>query len=446
MRDLSYYIEKCLFQVVKPVWERLGGIKRLLWFFLFMVSVGFTNAQELTTHYIVAFDQSVPLYRNEYLSGNIIKTLDKILDENEFRRGKDYISIVGYSLEHTPSMERFVRPYKDIKNNDILWKRYKYPLTNNMEDWPSGQPVLNLESGSPSSIQSIAKPYAIMETKGRGESGALVDRTVLLMVTDEVINGADDNYRQEWNRVKAIAGSDIPAYCRIEDDVFLTMRKFNEEYKFVQEPIKYNGNLRDKIPLSVDGGYKIVPYEVVPVEKPSIHAVTDMPSPIPLKRVKGGFRVNANVKSINPKYTIKDITVFGKKGEMLGQSATGDFDFLIPSGKISEGDTINVAMSLLLKDGFYDASILSYKNDRYKSGMTNKQVVKLQDEAKVMGLIPLSDKYWWWFPNDIFSAVMIWDLIILLIGIVIIGVILYICFVRINLYRPSNDKLKITKI
>ena len=398
--------------------------------------------KNLTTHYIIAFDQAVPLYRHIYLSPMMINTLDRVLDDNGYKKGIDYVSMVAYALENNPSMDRFVRPYKDVKGNEILWKRYKYGLAGNLEKWPSGQPLLNIESGSPSSMQSIAKPYIVMETKEKGDSSRVVDKTILLMVTDDVVNGSDDNYQQEWYRVKGISGANFGNYTKIESDVFNTMRKFNEEFKFVRDTINYNFAKRSQISLSPDGQYRIIPYEVVSAEKPSIHSVTDMPSPLPLKRVRGGFRVSTNVSSINPKYSIKDILITGKRRELLGQSNDGNFDFLIPSDKVSAGDTIDIAMSLLLKDGFYNRSLISYKNDRYKAGMTNRQVIKLQDEAKVMGLIPLYDTFWWWFPNNVTYAVLLWDLIIVIIFVLLIMYLIK----RFSTYTPSSDKVTLRPV
>lgn len=77
--------------------------------------------------------------------------------------------------------------------------------------------------------------------------------------------------------------------------------------------------------------------------------------------------------------------------------------------------------------------------------MTVNQLIKIQNETKILGVLPLSDSFWWWFPNDIFSAILIWDLIIILAFIIVIGYIFYRCFVRINTYKPSNDKITINK-
>ena len=202
----------------------------------------------------------------------------------------------------------------------------------------------------------------------------------------------------------------------------------------------------ERIPLTPDGNYKIIPYEVVAAEKPSIHSVTDMPSPLPLKRVRGGFKLNMETQAINPKYQISSIDIATVQGDSLGRSEDGTFDFVIPSSAISEGDTLLVAMKLLLKDGFYNGAAISPINDRYRAGMSVKQVVKLQDEAKVFGRLPLNDFFWWWYPNDILRAVILWDFIIGLICAIVFGFMLYVAFVRINRYKPSDNNLKITKI
>ncbi len=410
---------------------------RIFYTFLFSCLTVIAYGQTLAGHYIIAFDLSTPRYSDSYLSPSILGKLDAVLKENRYKKGEDYISVLGYSLEHEPSIERFVRPYRDISGNGILWKNYKNPLSINMKNWPMGQPGLNNEKGPASSMQSLAKPYSIMATKTSGDSARRVDRTILLLVTDEVVNGSDDDYRQEWNRVKGIAGSEIPVYNRIEDKVFSTMRKFNEEFKFVQIPLVHAGKSRDFIPLSNDGRYKVVGYEVLPAEIPSIHSVTDMPSPLPLKRVRGGVRVNTAVSSVNPKYSIRDIIVTDKNGELLGRSSDGTFDFLIPSGSISEGDSINVSMSLILKDGLYNGSVISYKNDRFKSGMTHRQEFRLPEEGKVLGIFPLHDFFWWWFPTDATKAILLWDVVIILI---FIALIMYL-IKKFSAYRPSSEKI-----
>lgn len=398
-------------------------------------------------HFIIAFDQSIGKYRPDYLSKNILKIIDKTLKDNGFNKESDYISMVAYTMEMgNPSMDRFVRPYI-YNGNPIIWNHLKEDSLYEMfPEWPHGQPLLNQNSAPFGSMQSLAKPYAVIATRERLDSLSVAGKTYLLLVSDEVVNGTDDNYAQEWNNVSTSAGADVVKFKNLAPVVFETMQNFNEEFKFIQTKFKKGDNLYSRLPISSDGIYKIIPYEVVSVERPSIHAISDIPSPLPIKRVRGGFRIIIDSHTFSPKYSISNIRVTDSKGEVLGNSNSGRFEYTLPSSKISVGDSVNLSLSILLKDGLYDGVIITPENPRYQEGMTIKQVVKLQDEAKVLGILPLNDVFWWWFPNDIFSAVMVWDLVILLLFIIFIGYILYRCFVRINAYKPSNDKLKITKV
>ena len=414
-----------------------------------LVTIPYTLfAKDLSKHFIIAFDQSIGNYKPVYSSSLPLIELNRLLMENGFNQESDYVSMVGYSMPlGNPSIEDFVRPFTDKNGQPIIWIIIsESSLSDYFPNWPQGQPVLDAQKAPFGSMQSLAKPYIVMETHNHDGKTFKADKTILLIVSDEVINGTDDNYTQEWNHVSVTPGANTVKFKSLSNGVFKTMNNFNEEFKFIQTPLKYKGKERERIALTGDGNYKIIPYEVIPAERPSIHSVTDMPSPLPLKRVKGGFKLNMETQAINPKYQISDIKIASAKGNILGESADGTFDFVIPSSAISEGDTLRVEMKLLLKDGLYDGSVISADNERYKAGMSVKQVVKLQDEAKVLGLFPLRDIFWWWFPNDIFTAVMVWDFILGLIAVIILGIIFYTLFVRINRYKPTNNNLRITKI
>lgn len=262
-----------------------------------------------------------------------------------------------------------------------------------------------------------------METKSREDKSEHADRTILLLVTDEKVNGTDDNYTLEWNSLATSTGANTQMFNKLSTKVFQTMQSFNEDFKFVRLSLN---NVRDtEFLLSEDGKYKVIPYEVVAVDKPSIHSISDLPFPLPLRRVKGGFRLRANVKSINDQYKIKNISFFSNTGKLLGQTNTGEIDFVLPSKNIQSGDTITVSMSLLMIDGLYDGVVISSSNPRYTDGMVEAQIVN-DDETKILGLFPLLDAFWWWFQDDIVSAVLIWDIIIILS---IIGCVVWLIYI-----------------
>lgn len=419
--------------------------KTILSFFFLLLSLT-SFAAELSNHYIIAFDRSIPRYRQYYESIEILKMLDATIMENNFNYKQDYISIVGYTMEYgNPSIDGYVRAYSS-NGTPIIW--YKLEEENFFKlfpNWPIGQPVLDYYNSTYGSMQSLSKPYSIIETRTQKNSVSLANKTFLYMITDEEVNGTDDNYQQEWKRASECYGSNYSMFNKISEDVFSTLQMFNEEFKFLQIQLNRDNSMVDRIPISSDGVYKIVPYEVVSVDRPSVYAITDMPSPLPLQRVKGGFLLKINTHSLLEKYIIKNINILTSDGQLLGSSDSGKLELFIPSEKVNVGDVISLSLTVILKDGLYDGVIISPANTRYHDGMVVNQVVKIQNEAKILGILPLSDSFWWWFPNDIFSAVMIWDLLILLILIFIVGYIFYRCFVRINTYSPANDKIKINK-
>ncbi len=423
---------------------------------VFMAALSPAMASEtLSTHYIFAFDRSLPIsYSDAYRSLALLNKLDKLLKENGYDHSTDYISMVAYTMEAAdPSIERYVLPYKFADGSLVIWAKMKgtSPLRSNFPNWPVGEPKYNLALVSTfSSLQSIAKPFALIETGGKHKSKeCAVDRTLLIFITDRVVNGISNNYKDEWKDVSEMPGADTEEFNRIREAVFNTFSKINNQFNFDDNyKIKYGGRRLKNIPVTPDGGYKIVPYKVVVAEKPSIYSVTDMPSPLPLRRVRGGFRLGVTVAPRDSsKYSIREILIKEASGrETLGAADNGKFDFTIPSDKIKGGDSIMICMSLQYKDGLYDGCLVSYRNEDFRDGMVQVQQVQLQDEAKVLGLLPLSDSFWWWSGDDVFTAVMIWDVVILLILIVAIALVLYRCWLKINSYRPSDDKLKITKV
>lgn len=419
----------------------------LILLFLFVMTQPLRiEASSTATHYIIAFDQSVGKYHYDYLSVETLDLLSSILKDAKYDVNNDFISIVGYTMEMgNPSVQRFVRPYITTDGDTVIWMSLSsVNLSSLFRNWPKGQPLLDAYNSPYGSMQSIAKPYIVMETNRISSGNKFADKTIVLLVSDEVVNGTDDNYSQEWNNVSTSLGANYAKFMELSQEVFNTMQGFNEEFRFVQ--IGLGNKKRKRFSISSDGVYKVIPYEVVASDKPSIHSATDFPSSLPLKRVRGGFKMLVKVSSVDDKYKINEIKISDRHGKILGDSSNGEMDFVLSSTDIRSGDTLIVSLSITLNDGFYNGILISENNLRYKEGMISKQVVKIQDEAKVLGLFPLADVFWWWTPNDVFTAVMIWDLIILLTVIAVVGYILYRCFVRINSYKPSNDKLKITKV
>lgn len=380
-------------------------------------------AEADTGHVIVAFDRAIPNYESTYRSMRTLVYIDDFIKKMQF--DELFLSVVGYSMNgDNPSIDNFVVPYTDGNGLPVLWHRYD-SLCSIFPHWPIGEPrEMNLH-GRPASMQSLAKPYCVMETVVKDEEH-VADATFVIFVTDEVVQGIDDDYTGEW---KKMSWYNPNAYLKIQDNVFKKLQQFNETYRF---------ELRNR--ETINEKFVMASYELLPAEQPSIYSVSDLPSPLPVRRIRGGYILACQVKSQYDRYKVEDWAVYGCFGRPFKRNKEGAV--FIKSSDLKEGDTLEIRMSMRLSDDLYGAFLLSHKNC---AGMAQKQVVKLQDEAKVLGVMPLSDFFWWWSPNDVLSAVIIWDLLILLALIVIAVSVFYVIFVVINNYHPNNKDIRLTK-
>lgn len=378
-----------------------------------------------TGHVIVAFDRAIPNYESTYRDVRTLNSIDEFI-KKEIRFDNLYVSVVGYSMNGTyPIIDDFVVPYKDRDSRPILWQSYN-SLRDVFPFWPMGEPTQMNNYDKPGSMQSLAKPYCVMETAVKNYNQA-ADATFIIFVTDEKVQGVDDDYKREWEEMRWYNNE---AYTKIQGEVFEKLKQFNETYRFEFRSRK-----------TINREFVIASYELLPAEHPSIYSVSDLPSPLPIKRIRGGYNLACQVESHNPQYEIKDWAVYNSYGNLLKHDEEGKV--FINSNEFHDGDTLEVRMILRVSDKLYGGVLLSRRNC---AGMALKQAVKLQDEAKVLGIIPLSDNYWWWFPNDVMTAVMMWDLVILLVLIGITAFVFYILFVLINSYHPQNKDIKLTKI
>ena len=376
-------------------------------------------------HVIVAFDRAIPNYESTYRNVRTLNSIDEFI-KKEIRFDHLFLSVVGYAMNGTyPDIDDFVVLYTDRDSKPILWQNYN-SLRDVFPFWPMGEPTQMNNYDRPGSMQSLAKPYCVMETTVKDENYA-ADATFILFITDEEVQGVDDDYNREWERMRWY---NIRAYEKIHDNVFKKLQQFNETYRF---------KFRNR--NTIDQEFVIASYELLPAVQPSIYSVSDLPSPLPIKRVRGGFTLACQVESHNPHYEVKDWAVYSSSGTLFKRNKKGEA--FIKSNELKEGDTLEVRMILRISDNLYGGVLLSRRNC---AGMAIKQAVKLQDEAKVLGIVPLSDSFWWWFPSDVMTAVMIWDVLILLALIAITVFVFYIIFVIINTYHPNNNDIRLKKI
>ena len=382
-------------------------------------------AEATNGHVIIAFDRAIPNYEYTYRDARTLSMIDNFIRQ-ELRFDNLYISVVGYAMNgDNPDIDDFVNLYTDKESNSVLWQNYN-SLREMFPYWPMGEPTKMNNYYRPGSMQSLAKPYCVMETAVK-DANSVADATFVIFVTDEKVQGVDDDYNREWEEM---SWYNRGAYERIHNSVFEKLQQFNETYRFEFRSRK-----------TIDREYVIASYELLPAVQPSIYSVSDLPSPLPIKRVRGGFTLACKVESHDTHYEVMDWAVYSSSGSLFKRNNDGNL--FIKSNELKDGDTLEVRMIMRMSDSLYGGFLLSRRNC---TGMALKQAIKLQDEAKVLGIMPLSDSFWWWMPNDVMTAVMLWDLLILLTLIAVTIFVFYVVFVIINTYHPNNKDIKLKKI
>lgn len=388
--------------------------------FVYCISI---KAEENVGHVIVAFDRATPNYQFQYSDVNTLHSIDNFIKQ-ELRFDKLYLSVVGYVLNgKSPDIDRFVMPYTDSVGKPILWYKYE-SLIKQFPKWPNGQPSGTSNYVKPASMQSLAKPYCVMET-AVWEKSQQAEFTYVLFVTDEKIQGIDDDYAAEW---KKMISYNETAYKRIEHQVFQRLQHFNEKYRFELHKRK-----------ALYNQYAMVMYKLLPTSNPSIFSVSDMPSQLPIKRVRGGYIIDCRVKSNDLNYKVCDWTVISAKGNAFEHNSEGKL--FVRSNMLYDGDSIEIRMVLQQTDSLYGGILLNKGNCR---GMALRQEVKINDDNKIWGVMPLSDTFWWWMPDDVMAAVKIWEYIIFILFISCLAYIYRTLSKYLGLYRPSNKRISMT--
>ena len=156
-------------------------------------------AEATTGHVIVAFDRAIPNYEYTYRDARTLSMIDNFIRQ-ELRFDNLYISVVGYSMNGgNPDIDDFVNLYTDKESHSVLWQNYN-SLREMFPYWPMGEPTKMNNYYRPGSMQSLAKPYCVMETAVK-DANSVADATFVIFVTDEKVQGVDDDYSREWEEM-----------------------------------------------------------------------------------------------------------------------------------------------------------------------------------------------------------------------------------------------------
>lgn len=396
------------------------------------------NAQ-LNRHFIIAIDGAMPKYTNELLKNSTKEYVEDLLNYYfEFNKN-DYLSLVTYQIDlSNPDFNRFAFVPHVSNGGSALWMQQDKVDFSKWGNWTSMVAIQQNQfvGINKASFQSAAKQYILQAVKQRSNLSA--NETYIIMLSDEKVNGVDDNYQLEWNNISTSSGSRITPY---REEVFSKLKKINQRYQF--EPIKFYGQYKHEFAHIAKEPFVLAIYKVRPTIIPSIQSITNIPTQLPFKKVRGGYAFDLDLSMIDSMYSVEktELTLNCKNQKYISNSSklirTINKEFL------SEGDTVTLKVWLNYRDGIYNGLVMNPYDDDYRKGLTITQSVVFKDDVRIFGKIVMPDFLWWFWPNDVQAIVIFWDVVFILLFVLIICILAYKGFKIITTYIPDNDSIKI---
>lgn len=397
--------------------------------------------ERLSRHFIVAVDGAMPKYTNELLKPSTKNYVENVLNNYFGYNEKDFLSLVTYQIDlSNPDFSRFAFVPVDNQSKKIAWKKQSKVDFSLYGSWAYIAAIQQSKfvGSNKASFQSAAKQYVLQAVKQN--SDIVANETYIIMLSDEKVNGVDDNYQLEWNNISTSHGSRIAYY---KDEVFSFLKNTNQRFQF--EPVKIYGQYKHIFAHIAKEPFALVVYKVRPTTIPSIQSITNMPAQLPFKKVRGGYAFDIDMTSVNALYSISKIELLLNDKKKLYTSKGCKLTQTIKKEFLTEGDTATLKVWVDYKDGMYNGLDMNPYDEDYRKGLTITQSVIFKDDAKIFGKIAMPDFLWWFWADDVQAIVIFWDVIILLLVIMIVCFIAYRCFLSVTTYTPQNNAIKIRK-
>lgn len=276
------------------------------------------------------------------------------------------------------------------------------------------------------SITSFAKPYALMALIKKMKT----NRTFVVIISDGKYNGNDDYYGEFSKYVN-------PNFSLQGRKMFKTAIKnvqMNYFCEFISE-------------TAITGGY-IQLFEYIPLQQYfALESVLNFPHKIIALRGKGKYIIRIPFSSVeNKNYKIQKLQVRlyikNKLTNTLTTSTNSKIKLRIEP-KDKNDAQIELRSWVKLNDGVYNNTILHPDGSKLQgaSGLTHIIKVEPEDNAKILGIIPLSDFLFYlsFWTSSQETAATVWGWIFVLSA---LGIIIYAIY-RNNIYKVDPKEVKL---
>lgn len=362
--------------------------------------------------------------------------IDRIVNrkDDQLLKEDDYISVVTFGIgTENKNFSQFAKP-SISRGEPIVWKRFT-GWHNIFDNWNSQ--VLDTDpnrfKGDHFSLLTAAKPFSLAALKSPADSVA-AERTFILMVTDDHYAGYD-NYQKEFSGYKITGGK------ASEKEFSSMIKEYNSLYK--ESEIR-----RDTIGRGNGKPYVLILLEIMPTTMPSLYSILDIPASLNLHRTPGGYSIDFKASTVDDMYWLRDVEVRAHTDNgtlTVNSGESGEIDLLIPKDDV-DPDNISVELNatVVQQDGIYNGMLASPDNPNTKR-MSSTRTLSANSEGKIFGM-PMPDVIWWWCRDDIAKAAFIWEVLLVLIGVIIVVLAVNLYNKKSTVYIPTNEEIGIRAI
>ena len=165
-----------------------------------------------------------------------------------------------------------------------------------------------------------------------------------------------------------------------------------------------------------------------------------------LKRVRGGYSLNIKDPQVDSTYTLEKLELTLVSGRdttthtaLGGKGLEVTIPFSMASARQPEA-TLRVWVRL--NDGIYNSLVLSpYSDDN--PGLVMSQRLMPREEAKIFGVLKVSDAFWPPFIKSYDTLVTIYTILLTFILTIAILVFGYIALKKIGTYEPKDKDIRL---
>lgn len=439
----------------RTIWKVLRIVMPVLTVILLCNQPSYAQlSQKPNRHVVVLIDADpAPIYRSYLENGSPLPSIiAKYLQEQKLYRNGDFLTIANYSFNlaetNGKNFSTFVTIPSGENKEPLAWMQLKEsnPLGSLSSNWASissGQHIAQQPEGSVrGSLNSMRLFFTIKNTGvPNGKSGA--NSLYIVTISDDLHQG-NDNIAGEFRTLFSISNLSTSSKNLLEKQARQISNEVKRNFSFIDTDSK-------TIATGAFNNGTAFPYqmkitEVRAAREPSIQNILHLPAMPELKRVRGGYKLDIKKPQVDSAYTLEklELTLTSSKGTKTYTSIGGKgIEVDIPFSEISDKQPeATLRAWVRLKDGLYNSLVLN-PYDKDNQGLAMSQRLVAREEAKIFGVLKVSDTFWPPFIKSYDTVVTTYTLLLTIIITIAILIFGYVVLKKIGTYEPKDKDIKL---